>query len=121
MQVLRARAICFQTSYKLTATKKQANPGYPFDDKYFPYKVAYITDITILSVGALHSHALPRRRIAMASNVDILTRSHAIIKAKARAKRSQIDQIIFDDEARQSVFSYFPAYAWTQRSFAVNI
>lgn len=44
---------------------------------------------------------------AMASNVEILTRSHTIIKAKARAKKNQIDQIVFDEDARRSVAPFF--------------
>lgn len=41
----------------------------------------------------------------MATNVELLTRSHTVLKAKARAKRNQIDQIVFDEDARLYVFS----------------
>jgi len=43
----------------------------------------------------------------MASNVEILTRSHTIIKAKARAKKNQIDQIVFDEDARREFLTGF--------------
>ncbi|KAH8119394.1 nucleolar protein 12-domain-containing protein [Phellopilus nigrolimitatus] len=43
----------------------------------------------------------------MASNVDILTRSHTILKAKARAKKNQIDQIVFDEDARREYLTGF--------------
>ncbi|THH05284.1 hypothetical protein EW145_g4908 [Phellinidium pouzarii] len=43
----------------------------------------------------------------MASNVDILTRSHTVLKAKARAKKNQIDSIVFDDTARHEYLTGF--------------
>ena len=39
----------------------------------------------------------------MASNVDILTKSHTVLKAKARAKKGQIESVVFDDDARRFV------------------
>lgn len=39
----------------------------------------------------------------MASNVDILTRAHSALRAKARAKKNQIESIVFDEDARLSV------------------
>ncbi|KAI5123950.1 hypothetical protein M0805_006363 [Coniferiporia weirii] len=43
----------------------------------------------------------------MATNVDILTQSHTVLKAKARAKRNQIDSVIFDDTARREYLTGF--------------
>jgi hypothetical protein len=35
------------------------------------------------------------------SNLNILTRSHGAIAAKKRAKKDQIKEIVFDDDARR--------------------
>lgn len=42
------------------------------------------------------------------SNTEVLTHAHAVIKAKARAKRNQIDHIVFDEDARRFVFVFSP-------------
>ena len=39
----------------------------------------------------------------MASNVDILTKSHTVLKAKARAKKGQIESVVFDDESTSRI------------------
>jgi len=41
------------------------------------------------------------------SNTDVLTHAHAVLKAKARAKRHQVDQIVFDEDARRDYLSGF--------------
>ncbi|PAV18677.1 required for cell viability rrp17 [Pyrrhoderma noxium] len=43
----------------------------------------------------------------MASNVDILTKSHTVLKAKARAKKGQIESVVFDDDARREFLTGF--------------
>ncbi|EJD02979.1 uncharacterized protein FOMMEDRAFT_86142 [Fomitiporia mediterranea MF3/22] len=43
----------------------------------------------------------------MASNVDVLTRAHTALKAKARAKKNQIDSVVFDDDARVEFLTGF--------------
>lgn len=48
----------------------------------------------------------------MASNVDILTKSHTVLKAKARAKKGQIESVVFDDDARRFViYAVLSSYA----------
>ncbi len=37
----------------------------------------------------------------MASNLAVLTQSHTAVAAKKRAKREQIKEILFDDNARR--------------------
>jgi len=37
----------------------------------------------------------------MPNNIALLTQSHKAIAAKKKAKRNQIKEIIFDDEARR--------------------
>lgn len=39
----------------------------------------------------------------MSTNVQQLTHAHAVVKAKARARKNQIEQISFDEDARRSV------------------
>ncbi|KAG7446207.1 uncharacterized protein BT62DRAFT_1005512 [Guyanagaster necrorhizus] len=43
----------------------------------------------------------------MASNLVVLTQSHTAVAAKKRAKREQIKEIIFDDEARREFLTGF--------------
>lgn len=81
----------------------------------------------------MHSHALPGRETAelingvldgtshaassgMAtnrSNTEILTHSHTVLKAKARAKKNQIEAVVFDDTARRCVL--YPSSFWPRR------
>ena len=63
-------------------------------------QVAPDTTVAITSSCSTPPTALSRPP-AMLSNAHLLTHSHAIIKAKARAKKAQIDQIVFDDDARR--------------------
>ena len=37
------------------------------------------------------------------SNITVLTKSHHIVAAKKKAKREQIKEIVFDDDARRCV------------------
>ncbi|KAK0461191.1 nucleolar protein 12-domain-containing protein [Desarmillaria tabescens] len=43
----------------------------------------------------------------MASNLAVLTQSHTVVAAKKRAKREQIKEIIFDDNARREFLTGF--------------
>ncbi|KAI0268650.1 nucleolar protein 12-domain-containing protein [Gloeopeniophorella convolvens] len=43
----------------------------------------------------------------MASNIDLLTRSHGAVKAKRRQKREQIASVVFDDDARREFLTGF--------------
>lgn len=37
------------------------------------------------------------------SNVTVLTQSHAVAAKKRKAKRGEVQEVVFDDEARQCV------------------
>ena len=39
------------------------------------------------------------------SNLSALTKSHRIVAAKKKAKREQIKEIVFDDDARRYAFA----------------
>lgn len=38
------------------------------------------------------------------SNIAVLTRAHSVVAAKKRAKREQIKEVLFDDDARRHLF-----------------
>lgn len=44
----------------------------------------------------------------MPNNIALLTQSHKAIAAKKKARREQIKEITFDDEARRYVFILYP-------------
>ena len=44
----------------------------------------------------------------MSNNIALLTQSHKAIAAKKKARREQIKEIKFDDEARRLVFDLYP-------------
>jgi hypothetical protein len=60
-------------------------------------------DYVILRSAAVSSHlsTTSSSSFMAPSNLAVLTRSHNAIAAKKRAKRDQIKEIIFDDEARR--------------------
>lgn len=39
----------------------------------------------------------------MTNNTSLLTRSHAVYAAKKRAKRTQVKEVVFDEDARRYV------------------
>ncbi|KIY53972.1 hypothetical protein FISHEDRAFT_54773 [Fistulina hepatica ATCC 64428] len=43
----------------------------------------------------------------MSSNLEVLTRSHAVIAAKKRNKKNQIQKVVFDDTARREFLTGF--------------
>lgn len=43
----------------------------------------------------------------MQSNLTQLTHAHSVIAAKKRAKREQLNQVLFDEDARRLVFFDF--------------
>jgi ribosomal RNA-processing protein 17 len=45
------------------------------------------------------------------SNVSLLTQSQKIVAAKKRAKKEQIKEIVFDDNARRCVCHYTTTYS----------
>ena len=45
-------------------------------------------------------------RSVMGTNVDLLTHSHTVLKAKRRAKKNQIESVVFDDQARLYVRTF---------------
>jgi ribosomal RNA-processing protein 17 len=40
----------------------------------------------------------------MASNIQLLTHAHKIVKAKKRQKREQVKAVVFDEDARRCAF-----------------
>ena len=43
----------------------------------------------------------------MASNVELLTQSHKVVKAKKRQKLGQASAVVFDEDARRCAYSPF--------------
>jgi len=42
--------------------------------------------------------------MSTSNNIAFLTRSHNAIAAKKKARREQVKEVLFDDDARRSVF-----------------
>lgn len=59
------------------------------------------------------------------SNLAVLTQSHKAIAAKKRAKREQIKEIVFDDDARrwalQSLFAFWLQFTYTSAGHYTEI
>ena len=48
------------------------------------------------------------------SNIAVLTRAHSVVAAKKRAKREQVKEVLFDDDARRRLLcSLFSVAALT--------
>ena len=46
---------------------------------------------------------MPLALTMRSSNVTVLTQSHAVAAKKRKAKRGEVQEVVFDDEARQCV------------------
>ena len=59
-------------------------------------------------VGVLHLSALLNRAVCislrMTSNINALTQSYKVIRAKKKQKREQIPAIVFDEDARRYAY-----------------
>lgn len=54
----------------------------------------------------------------MATNIDVLTRSHSVLKAKRRAKKNQIESVLFDEQSRLYVSSFTGAHQGADRALS---
>jgi len=66
------------------------------------WRVIVLTEWITVSLGMPPVSAeLCKPKKMSTSNTSLLTRSHAVYSAKKRAKKAQIQEVVFDEDARR--------------------